>query len=532
MNTPFIQAYPSGRMQGLFRALFCLAVTIATVMLSACSDSEDAVPATEPNIHTVSSSSSRMPTGGVLESQYADSPSGSGLAQLVDGNNNTKFITYHSNFYILWSAYESAVVNYYALTSADDEPECDPRSWSLYGSNDKENWTLLDSQTDQVFTERKEKKEFEISNTRAYQFIRLDITANSGGGATQIAQYSLQSIKLDISDLMAYAGGDTYSSVTPMGSHYENAVRNLQQNPLSQADMDWLADAAKEPPVPATNAADFSWKEFGVLLYPTSGNPNPSDANQHGIGDCSAIAVFASFAYIYPDFIKSLITDNGDNTYTVAMFDPLGDPVYVTVSSKFLADGNGDIQSVSGKNNVACWTSVLEKAIIKWNTVYKVNTDINGIGTEHAIPLFTGDGNSFSFDRGVLNNEQLARAVEVSLKQGKFVVGGFSPSKIISGTAVSTVTAHAYTAMHTGNSSMLFAMRNPWGFNYNADDSEDGVINIPNDSEIPPTIDLRIVEPGIASRYGSGVTEPYVPPVFAPGTAGGRITPALSRGLQ
>ena len=36
-----------------------------------------------------------------------------------------------------------------------------------------------------------------------------------------------------------------------------------------------------------------------------------------------------------------------------------------------ITDRNGTIQSASGKNNVACWSTVLEKAIIKWNAVYQ-----------------------------------------------------------------------------------------------------------------------------------------------------------------
>ena len=61
-------------------------------------------------------------------------------------------------------------------------------------------------------------------------------------------------------------------------------------------------------------------------LYPF-GEPVPADINQHGIGDCSALAVLAEMAYLFPDFIKSIVSDHGDGTYTVAMYDPQGKPV-------------------------------------------------------------------------------------------------------------------------------------------------------------------------------------------------------------
>ena len=69
------------------------------------------------------------------------------------------------------------------------------------------------------------------------------------------------------------------------------------------------------------------------------------------------MAVFASFAYLHPDFIKSIITDNHDGTYTVAMFDPKGNAIEVGVNSRFFADNNGNLHAVSGKNNIPCWST-------------------------------------------------------------------------------------------------------------------------------------------------------------------------------
>ena len=143
--------------------------------------------------------------------------------------------------------------------------------------------------------------------------------------------------------------------------------------------------------------------------------------------------------------------------------------------------------------------------------IYKVNPDIGGIGSEHTLPLFTGDGNSFGFSPGALSNRQLARVVSVCLRQGKMIIGGFNKGDLnVDGSK--TVTAHAYTLMHSFDRYALFTMRNPWGGNPNVDGTADGVLNIPDNSLIPPTIDVRIVDPGIASNFGNGITEPYTPP--------------------
>lgn len=510
----------------LKKVLAGLAVLLLPGMLYSCSDTGGGDPPQEggyeSDTYIVLSSNSKMPSGGILRSQYADTPLGYGLSKLVDGNNNSKFVTPHESFYIVWSGYVGTAINFYSLTSADNEPENDPASWWLYASNDSLTWTVLDSRVGEKFTSRKEKKEFELPNSNSYKYAYLEIEANNGGSRTQIAEFSLQAVSISIDDLMGSAIGFTENPATPMGNHYAN------KHVTTDADRNWLSTAANEPPIPATNAASMTWKEFGVRLYPTAGTPNPSDVNQHGVGDCSAVAIFASFAYIYPDFVKSIITDHGDGTFTVAMFDPQGKPVDVVISSKFIAGINdGVIQSATGKNNVACWSTILEKAIIKWNAVYQVNTDITGIGSEHVAPLFTGNGSSFAFDRGVLNNEQLARAVTISLKQGKIIVGGFKPSMAIGNTK--TYENHAYTLMHSTNPSALFSMRNPWGGNPGDPDSADGVLNIPDDNQIPRTIDLRIIEPGIASNYGSGTNSSYTPPAFAAGTSGLRVSPELLR---
>ncbi|MBN2487107.1 MAG: hypothetical protein JXB34_14125 [Bacteroidales bacterium] len=311
-----------------------------------------------------------------------------------------------------------------------------------------------------------------------------------------------------IDDLMGLASGSSYSSITPMGNHYEGL------HVTTDADRAWLNNASNQAPVPPGLASSLHLANFSVTLYPY-GSPSPADINQHNIGDCGAIAALASMAYIVPDFVKSLITDNHNGTYSIAMFDPQGKPVTVAVDSKFLADGNGNLAAVSGKNSVACWSTILEKAVMKYNVIYKANNTIEGIGSEHVPPLFTGNGNSFAFNRNVLTPDELARVVRVCLAKGKFIVGGFGQVLPIGN--VQTVTGHAYTITISADHNALFSMRNPWGVNPLAsggyETSTDGVLNIPTSGSVPATIDLRIIDPGIAGT--AGTTSPYIPPVQA-----------------
>ena len=221
------------------------------------------------------------------------------------------------------------------------------------------------------------------------------------------------------------------------------------------------------------------------------------------------MAVFASLAYLYPDFIKSIITDNGNRTYTVKMYDPKGQPVDVCVSSKILCDNNGNIGQVTGKNNTVTWATIMEKALMKWEKIYQCN-GIEGIGTEHAAPPFTGNGESFSFSPNSLYTSELKLAIEHCLSEGMITVGGFNVGDLLCGT-LKTVTGHAFTFMLSDDDSAIFNMRNPWG---NGDQGEDGQLRIPDERTIVQTIDARIVNPGAAAPFLREDLKPYTPPRY------------------
>lgn len=300
-----------------------------------------------------------------------------------------------------------------------------------------------------------------------------------------------------ITTIMKYASGKSTSTVTPMGKHFEGKHQTTDE------DRTWLANAANEPD---KVAGLTQWVAKTVNLYPF-GSPVAADINQHAIGDCCACAVFASMAYLFPDYIKHIIKDNGNNTYTVTMYDPQGKPVEVCVSNKILCNSGGGIGQVTSKNNVVAWSTILEKAMMKYMKIYQTN-GIEGIGTEHVAPLFTGCGDSFAFSPNSLYTSELKLAIEHCLSQGMICVGGFNVGDLLCGT-LKTVTGHAFTYMLSTKESSVFAMRNPWGV-----EDVDGVLEIPDERTIVQTIDARIVYPGAAEPYLRADLKPYTPPHF------------------
>jgi signal transduction histidine kinase len=78
----------------------------------------------------------------------------------------------------------------YALTTANDEPSRDPRDWKLLGSDDGgKTWAILDARINQRFTERFERRAFQLTNVAACRLYRLEVDSGVEPNSTiQIAE--------------------------------------------------------------------------------------------------------------------------------------------------------------------------------------------------------------------------------------------------------------------------------------------------------------------------------------------------------
>ena len=347
-----------------------------------------------------------------------------------------------------------------------------------------------------------------------YYFYRSLMEAHD---ATALPPYPSRDVLTDTVKVWAKKGGSSHSNTSPMGSKYAKYPAATQEQ------IEWLADVKNQPDASYINVGGYDrWTAKTINLYPLNGgNPTPADVNQHAIGDCCMCAVFASFAYIYPDFIKSIITKQSSTTYVVKMYDPKGNPVDVAVDNKLLCNSSGGCAQVSGKNDVFNWATIMEKALMKWLTCFQTG-GIGGIGTEHAAPPFTGDGDSWSFSPGSLFNSELTMVVDYALKNGMISVGGFNKGGIVCGT-LETVTGHAFTVMYTRYPDQYeFSMRNPWGIT-----DVDGVLEIANSRSTMNTIDFRLVMPGAAAPYKRQDLGGYVPVKFKMGQKDRFLSPEM-----
>lgn len=111
--------------------------------------------------------------------------------KLVDRDVTTKWLIFEKTAYIQYELEKADTVIKYALTSANDSPDRDPKDWEFEGSNDGENWTTLDKRSDQAFDKRNERKAYEFDNKAAYKYYRLNITSNHGESIIQLSELAI-----------------------------------------------------------------------------------------------------------------------------------------------------------------------------------------------------------------------------------------------------------------------------------------------------------------------------------------------------
>lgn len=99
----------------------------------------------------------------------------SGTLQYDFGSGVTKVITYYS----IVGEFVGETVNR------------GPKSWTLEGSNNGSSWTVLDTQTNVPVWVQGEKRVYNVANTTAYRYYRLNISSNQGADYVAIQEFEL-----------------------------------------------------------------------------------------------------------------------------------------------------------------------------------------------------------------------------------------------------------------------------------------------------------------------------------------------------
>ncbi|MFI8519294.1 GH92 family glycosyl hydrolase [Streptomyces sp. NPDC085481] len=107
---------------------------------------------------------------------------------LVDLQPGTKWLVFEPTAWIEFDLDSPVRLATYAMTSANDAAERDPRDWTLKGSADGREWTVLDTRSGESFARRFETRSYDIAGaSTAYAHYRLEISKNAGAGLTQLS---------------------------------------------------------------------------------------------------------------------------------------------------------------------------------------------------------------------------------------------------------------------------------------------------------------------------------------------------------
>jgi hypothetical protein len=240
------------------------------------------------------------------------------------------------------------------------------------------------------------------------------------------------------------------------------------------------APAANGKALPAKTTDQKDAKEEkvdGTLFVKGAGDANEVDINdvqQGQVGDCYFVAVLAAIARVQPDFIKSMVKDHGDGTFTVTFHTKQGfsglfgsrSNQTVTVDSKFWTDGKGNPvyakkgDSDGGKPEL--WVMVIEKAWAKLQGSY---SDIEGSKVDDdARQAVTGKDVDY-VDPTDFSDAELAKKIEAAWTAKQPVIfwsHGDEKSKKLTKNGV--VTDHEYALNGAGGGK--FTLYNPWGYQH------------------------------------------------------------------
>jgi len=129
-----------------------------------------------------------------VASASSDNPPNETAAKAFDGQTSTKWFNANAGNTGWLRYYFGGPVQRvirYDLTSANDVPGRDPKNWQFQGSQNGVTWTTLDTRAGETFPNRFQTKQYPFSNTTAYAYYRLNVTANNGDATgIQLAELS------------------------------------------------------------------------------------------------------------------------------------------------------------------------------------------------------------------------------------------------------------------------------------------------------------------------------------------------------
>lgn len=242
---------------------------------------------------------------------------------------------------------------------------------------------------------------------------------------------------------------------------------NLIGESVNMATISRLGRLSKEftkyyrPSTAGTGFANYHWDTVTGTLFIKG--PEQNDVDQRSVGDCGLQATLAAIAQKRPGFLRRMITENPNGSYTVTFQNKGRDPVKIVVQPEMLYDAQGNPLTGFGDtpddpNRNELWSVVVEKAAAQWRGGYK---DIQGRWPADWMEEITGA----SADRIEADDVESTNDVQKLLDSGKSVTLSTQDPKDHPGMndvkPKSLFGPHAYTVIGVKDGKVL--LQNPWG---------------------------------------------------------------------
>jgi uncharacterized protein with LGFP repeats len=276
---------------------------------------------------------------------------------------------------------------------------------------------------------------------------------------------------------------DAFFQGTAVGNLYPGApswmVEDLKQKWFEGADLPYASNQKFGQP----GYQIYGYAPAAGPLFGPSG-PSMNDVRQGLLGDCYFVGSLEAVALKHPDIIQSMITDNGDGTFTVRFYkspnDQPGTADYVTVNRQLPVDQYGNlvfngIGNAANSPTLPVWADLIEKAYAQVNeenwTAHDGTNSYNGIPGTTTGGINGGHGfdalnqitnwNSSWYVQGnwPWSGGNFADDVGNAYRLGLTVVLG-TPGSVSDGRIAPN---HQYVLLSVSPDNQTFVVANPWG---------------------------------------------------------------------
>ena len=189
-------------------------------------------------------------------------------ANVFDRNVNTKWLVFAATAWVQGRLSDPIAVVGYALTSANDAPERDPRDWTLQGSADGQTWTTIDTRSGQSFETRFQTKQYTVASPAAYVYYRLDVTATAGGSLIQLAELQLSNgdtTPPPPTDMRAFVTGGPVNGYNQKPNVGFTGLKSLQYSGGQIASHGYAYNKVFDVDLPVTDRTELSYRIFPEL---------------------------------------------------------------------------------------------------------------------------------------------------------------------------------------------------------------------------------------------------------------------------